>query len=148
MNLTKPKGLPSTATESSRSTPRSRKPSIPSSRPSRGKKGIIGFVEPYRACRHCGIEFQSYAGKPGYLDECPDCLADRNNPPPRFHPHLWIYQKRTRTVFDTFFHSFKQILVGVIIIVLMIMIRLPQLLMIFVWDLPNMIRKTYRRLRQ
>lgn len=28
-----------------------------------------------KVCRHCKEEFDSLAGKPGFVDECPDCLT-------------------------------------------------------------------------
>lgn len=29
-----------------------------------------------KQCRHCGIEFYLFKGKPGYVDECLDCSTD------------------------------------------------------------------------
>jgi hypothetical protein len=29
-------------------------------------------------CRHCGDSFTALPGKPGFVDECPVCLAERN----------------------------------------------------------------------
>ena len=31
-------------------------------------------------CRHCGEAFVPLPGKPGYIDECPDCLYDKTVP--------------------------------------------------------------------
>jgi hypothetical protein len=31
-------------------------------------------------CRHCGEEFTPSPGKPGYIDECPECLVARSFP--------------------------------------------------------------------
>jgi len=27
-------------------------------------------------CRDCGCEFRSFAGKPGYINQCEDCAVD------------------------------------------------------------------------
>jgi hypothetical protein len=37
-------------------------------------------------CRYCGVSFIPQAGKPGYIDECPDCIHERTRPqlPPDF----------------------------------------------------------------
>ena len=32
------------------------------------------------ACRYCGQSFAPQRGKPGYIDECPDCLYERTAP--------------------------------------------------------------------
>jgi hypothetical protein len=34
------------------------------------------------ACRYCGELFMLKAGKPGFIDECPECLNERTAPPP------------------------------------------------------------------
>jgi len=34
------------------------------------------------SCRYCGAEFVPQAGKPGYIDECPDCLHEKTRPAP------------------------------------------------------------------
>ncbi len=31
-------------------------------------------------CRYCGEPFISQLGKPGYVDECPQCLHERTRP--------------------------------------------------------------------
>jgi hypothetical protein len=31
-------------------------------------------------CRYCGEPFISQLGKPGYVDECPECLHERTRP--------------------------------------------------------------------
>jgi hypothetical protein len=51
-------------------------------------------------CRHCGIEFRPMPGKPGYIDECPFCLAERNSPPPNVHAPLVICPKKQKTLND------------------------------------------------
>jgi hypothetical protein len=33
-------------------------------------------------CRHCGEHFIPRTGKPGFIDECPECLTERIAPPP------------------------------------------------------------------
>jgi hypothetical protein len=33
-------------------------------------------------CRYCGADFTPELGKPGYIDECPDCLHERTRPKP------------------------------------------------------------------
>ena len=40
---------------------------------------------PY-TCRYCGEDFVPQPAKPGYVDECPDCLHERTRPniPPDF----------------------------------------------------------------
>jgi len=40
-------------------------------------------------CRHCGKSFTPQPGKPGYIDECPECLYEKtalaiHKPDPRF----------------------------------------------------------------
>jgi len=37
-------------------------------------------------CRYCGEPFIFLLGKPGYVDECPDCIHERTRPilPPDF----------------------------------------------------------------
>lgn len=30
-----------------------------------------------KTCRHCSEEFTPLPGKPGFVDECPECLSDR-----------------------------------------------------------------------
>jgi hypothetical protein len=32
------------------------------------------------SCRYCGENFIPQPGKPGYVDECPDCLHERTRP--------------------------------------------------------------------
>jgi hypothetical protein len=34
------------------------------------------------SCRHCGTTFIPQPEKPGYIDECPDCLHEQTRPKP------------------------------------------------------------------
>jgi hypothetical protein len=34
-----------------------------------------------QTCRHCGEDFVSQPGKPGYVNECPACLHELTHPP-------------------------------------------------------------------
>jgi len=38
-----------------------------------GRRGLCMPLKPV-TCRHCGEPFISKPGKPGYVDECPECL--------------------------------------------------------------------------
>lgn len=33
-------------------------------------------------CKYCAKTFTLLPGKPGYIDECPDCLHEKTAPPP------------------------------------------------------------------
>ena len=69
-----------------------------------------------KTCRQCGVEFQPTPGKPGYIDECLECLTARNLPPPKPPQPLWIYDKRPRSLTD--------ILLNVLIWLLLVIIMM------------------------
>jgi hypothetical protein len=37
-------------------------------------------------CRHCGAGFEPRPGKPGFIDECPECLEERKPQPVALAP--------------------------------------------------------------
>jgi len=37
---------------------------------------------PLKVCKYCGESFALLPGKPGYANECPDCLHEKTHPKP------------------------------------------------------------------
>lgn len=55
-----------------------------------------------RTCRHCGERFRSFFGKPGYVDECMECVGQPHafaaEPKSRFFLNIWSSEAFTSHV--------------------------------------------------